>query len=412
MSYLNISQLSSVQGVLHTLWQAYQPEAVIHAGIGRGVGELVFWREYQPAQVVMVDAETDRCQWLAAALAQHPNWAMQQCVLADGQAQTFYRASHPDESGLYPLTALDAIWPNLRQASAEVVETVSLDELASSCQLTLNACCCVLDFLPTAAVLAGAAQVLAEARLCVVRVRLDEVSGSAGVAAVSEQLASFGLGLVGVWESNHPSVGYGVWVRQVGVFQAREAALRLAVVGYEQAIQVARDEAGRWQAQLLQAEQQHQIQTTALTLALERAKAEAEQLQHSWESKLLQAEQRLVQTEYDHQTQTTALMLAAEQAKAEAEQLKRDSDGRLLQVQQALAEAKSVADCASSEMAAVKAEAEGYRAERDAMAQELQQLKEKWQETQYRQQLIEEEMIKAEAQLELIKDVLLREPEL
>ncbi len=389
MSYLNISQLSSVQGVLHTLWQAYQPEAVIHAGIGRGVGELVFWREYQPAQVVMIDSETDRCQWLAAALAQHPNWAMQQCVLADGQAQTFYRASHPDESGLYPLTALDAIWPNLRQASAEVVETVSLDELASSCQLTLNACCCVLDFLPTAAVLAGAAQVLAEARLCVVRVRLDEASGSAGVAAVSEQLASFGLGLVGVWESNHPSVGYGVWVRQVGVFQAREAA--------------------QWQARLLQAEQQHQIQTTALVLALERAKAEAEQLQHSWESKLLQADQRLVQTEYDHQTQTAALMLAAEQAKAEAEQLKRDSDGRLLQVQQALAEAKSVADCASSEMAAVKAEAEGYRAERDAMAQELQQLKEKWQETQYRQQLIEEEMIKAEAQLELIKDVLLRE---
>lgn len=403
MSYLNISQLSSVQGVLHTLWQAYQPEAVIHAGIGRGVGELVFWREYQPAQVVMVDAETDRCQWLAAALAQHPNWAMQQCVLADGQAQTFYRASHPDESGLYPLTALDAIWPNLRQASAEVVETVSLDELASSCQLTLNACCCVLDFLPTAAVLAGAAQVLAEARLCVVRVRLDEASGSAGVAAVSEQLASFGLGLVGVWESNHPSVGYGVWVRQVGVFQAREAALRLAVVGYEQAIQVARDEAGRWQAQLLQAEQQHQIQTTALTLALEQAKAELEQLKHESEAKLLQVKQQ-------YRAQIADLTLAAEQAKAEAEQLKRDSDGRLLQVQQALAEAKSVADCASSEMAAVKAEAEGYRAERDAMAQELQQLKEKWQETQYRQQLIEEEMIKAEAQLELIKDVLLREP--
>ena len=65
MSYLNISQLSSVQGVLHTLWQAYQPEAVIHAGIGRGVGELVFWREYQPAQVVMVDAEDS---WIQTAV--------------------------------------------------------------------------------------------------------------------------------------------------------------------------------------------------------------------------------------------------------------------------------------------------------------------------------------------------------
>ena len=46
----------------------------------------------------------------------------------------------------------------------------------------------------------------------------------------------------------------------------------------------------------------------------------------------------------------------------------------------------------------------------NAQAEQLQNQAAQHQELQYRQQLMQEEMIKAEAQIELIKDLLLREP--
>jgi hypothetical protein len=45
-----------------------------------------------------------------------------------------------------------------------------------------------------------------------------------------------------------------------------------------------------------------------------------------------------------------------------------------------------------------------------SLQQRIQQLEADTQQTQYRHQLQHEEMIKAEAQIELIKDLLLREP--
>lgn len=357
---VNISQLSSIEGVLHTLWRVYQPQAVVHAGIGRGLGELGFWRGYQPAQVVMIEADVARASGLEPLFAQQPNWYLQNGVLGDGQPQIFYGASHPDESGLYPVTNLNRLWPNLRQTSAAALPTVALDELAVG-----NRCCCVVDFLPTAAVLAGAKQTLGQVSLLVMRVRLDGSGCEADVVTLSQSLAVFGLSLVAIWESNHPAIGYGVWVRE-SVPKAEVVALHLTMSEYENRIQLLSHDICEKQNDINNSQQQ-------LTAA-----------------KLL------------NETQAHHLVIAH----AERDQAKRDA---AVQLQQ-LAEAKSMAEVHLSELVAVKAEAERYQVERETMAQEYQQLKVKWEETQYRQRLIEEEMIKAEAQLELIKDVLLREP--
>lgn len=407
MNDVNISQLSSIEGVLHTLWRVYQPQAVVHAGIGRGLGELGFWRGYQPAQVVMIEADVARASGLEPLFAQQPNWYLQNGVLGDGQPQMFYGASHPDESGLYPVTNLNRLWPNLRQTSAAALPTVALDELAVG-----NRCCCVVDFLPTAAVLAGAKQTLGQVSLLVMRVRLDGSGCEADVVVLSQSLAVFGLSLVAIWESNHPAIGYGVWVRE-SVPKAEVVALQLTMSEYENRIQVLshnicerQNDINNSQQQLTAAKLLNETQAHHLVIA----HAERDQAKRDAAAQLQALEQQLAEVKKANEAQALELSRANEMIHAERDQAKRDAAAQLQALEQQLAEAKSMAEVHLSELVAVKAEAERYQVERETIAQEYQQLKVKWEETQYRQRLIEEEMIKAEAQLELIKDVLLREP--
>ncbi|MCL4555562.1 MAG: hypothetical protein M1572_01550, partial [Gammaproteobacteria bacterium] len=172
----NESSMNTQAGssMLSVLWQLLQPQAMVHLGMGRGLGVTNFWLSLpQVPNALIVEADNARCESLAEKLLAYPQVVCQTAVVADGSEADFFYTSHPDENGLYPSENLVSLWPQLRFTSRAKVATVSLDALVRE-TMAKASYAVIIDMLPTAALWNGAVNTLASTRLLLVRVRLDE----------------------------------------------------------------------------------------------------------------------------------------------------------------------------------------------------------------------------------------------
>ncbi|TNC97321.1 MAG: hypothetical protein FD118_4113, partial [Rhodocyclaceae bacterium] len=210
------------------------PQTIIHIGAGTGNGEMHQWQQWAVPHAVIIDTDPVRLEWTKPLIAENPGWHILSAVLADAEGETdYYRATNPEEDGLIPAERLSALWPNLHTIDRTVRPTRRLDHLlAETNDLALDQAAPIwtfVDCLPALPILKGAGEQVERWSVLWLRVLLQpiaEIDEGAALASIEEFLQPHGFRCVDVTESNHPALGYALFVRNwQAVLQPRIEAL-------------------------------------------------------------------------------------------------------------------------------------------------------------------------------------------
>ena len=403
---------------LTLLQRLVPPGAVIHIGSGIGVGQMHSWRNWGVPRALLLDAAYGVHQ---PACFNHetetPGWSYEAALLSDRDGTTcMYQASNPAESGLLKPEELNMIWPNLSTKEQEQRPVTRLESLLAEPRHTeLRAAAniwCMVDCLPALPILQGTGAELQNWSVLWLRVLLKPFDGElqqANLPACQELLEPLGFHCLQINESNHPALGDAIFVRDWAAWLQPRLALQE---------KLAADEHTQLK-ELSDAKEQSMQQLEELTAArneqarlADERQASVKQLQQEQEAFSNLTAERLAQMEqltaaHDEQTRLTdELQASVNQLRQEKENIANLAAERLAQMEQLTAarnEQARLADVRQSECNTLKIrlqEAENSKAMLESQLAELE----------HRQQLMNEEMVKAEGQIDLIKDLLLREP--
>lgn len=348
---------------------------MVHVGAGAGQ-DAVRYADWGVPSAVLVEAEGSYHDKLAAVASAHPGWSAHTALLSDREEEkNFYLATNPNENGVLPPETLTSLWRNLKTKEQRQANASTLARLLTALNLqpeTIN--WIVIDCLPALPVMRGAGQYLDGWDVIIARVVLDEAqlrATDATKAEVDVFLSGHGYRCVACEEERQPAVGRALYVRDRKTpLYARLHDLQRDVAIQAQAsvqLQKTKDEQTR-----LAAERQTQIDQLI--------KARDEQARLAAE-----CQQQVEQLTKAKEEQT---QLAADRH-AQLEQITKARDDQLL----LLSDKKRELDRAHK--------LSQERAER------ITQLEAELAEMGLRQNYLNQEMIKAEAQISLIKDVLL-----
>jgi hypothetical protein len=467
-----------VQTAIELMRRIYPPHTLIHVGCGRGVGDMHAWRQWDVDTVILIDADPARSQWVASLTAQHPKWRSISSVLGDTDGDAmYYKASNPDQDGLMPVLPLAKLWPNIRELSSENRPTQRLDNLLVQNALgdAIQAPAIIwiiIDCMPAMRILRGSEALLKEASIIWLRVLLEPIQGidaDANLVAINDYLSGFGYCYVQHAEGNHPATGEVIFVRDWAGLH-RDTAIRLAQCEHKvqqqqadnnQFVESLRTEAAHqvnilaeYKISLTQitAERDHiQQSVTDLTRQrddilnqhqqLQRDNGELSHRQQLLNDELMKAEAQIAQQanliaenqnklaeitiERDHIQQSVAdLTRQRDDILKQHQQLQRDNIDQS-QRQQLLDEELSKAEAQIAQQVNIIAEhqyklaqvtnerdhlqqsVDDLTRQRDDILNQNQQLQRENLEQGQRQKLLDEELIKASAQIDLIKDLLL-----
>ena len=437
-----LRRLAPAAGVLH-----------VGAGAAQAAGCYAGWGV---AAAVFVDAEESLPARLAALLQTRPGWSRHAALLSDGEGERdYYLASNPDESGVLPPESLAGLWRNLSTREHRRRPATRLDTLLAALGCppqSLN--WAVIDCLPALPVLRGAGQHLDGWDVIVARAVLDG-DRLPGLGASKPELDAFlaphGYRCLACQEERQPALVSALYARdwktslgarlaesqrQAGqLAQARDGQAKLAAERQAQLQQAAqaRDEqaklAAERQAQLQQAtqardeqaklaaERQTQLQQTAKArdeqakLAAER-QAQLEQTAKARDEQAKLAAERQAQLQQTAQARDAQAELAAErQTQLQQATKARDEQAKLAAERQAQLQQTAQARDEQAKLAADRqAETERCHQAKQAQAARISRLESEREALARRQERTDQEMSKAEIQIELIKDLLLRQP--
>lgn len=346
---------------LQCLLRLAPPRGLVHVGAGGGALRYPF---ANMPHLLAVEAEAAHHASLQAQLQNHAHCQVVQAVAASQPGiANYYSQSQSNENGLCPPHNLRALWPNIKTVRTEQLPATTLQILldqAPGGATVFN--WAVIDCLPAGDVVRGAGALPATWDVVVVRAlndvapAPDPAAYALSLPALTQQLSAFGLEFVAKEEENHPNMVRALFVRNS--VQELEQINSKLIADHADLVR-AKDEAI----------QQRQEQTTLASA--------------------LQADIAVLQAQRDRLAQKNAKLIADHTDLARA----RDE----LSVQRdAEAQAKNALTTLQKDTV--------------SKLQRLQQLEAENQNYASRQHLLQEELIKAEAQIELIKDLLLREP--
>lgn len=371
------------------------PRGVIHLGVGSGTGPMHQWRTVNVDHALLIDANLQELHWVREALEENLSWLAEQVIVAaeDGQI-IFHCSNNPMESGICSPQTLSAFWPNLSTAETQTLPTLSLDTLVKhdSHQAIDYDWLCV-DFLPALSIVKGCQRQLDKTQVLWLRVtrQVHATLPECSLDEAETYLNDKGFRCALVVEENHPAFASALFLRD-----------------WPKALGSAND----------LCTQLHNERDAARTLA-ENHRAKNEQLAGELILRAKLAQDRQAEIDTLTANRNTQAKLAAERQQ-QIDQLTqgRDEQTRIAQERQARIEALAADRDTLARTATERQEQlDQLTSQRDEARRRMQQqqdrlqaLEAEGQETEMRQQLLQEELVKAEAQLELIKDLLLREP--
>ena len=400
------------------------PQMVIHIGAGTGKGELHQWRQWQVPCAVLIEADEARLKWANSSLAENPQWHTACVVLSDVNAEAdFYTASNPAEDGLIAAEQLRVFWPNLSTQEQQKRQVQRLDSLlqAEPYQALQQAqiVWTIIDCLTSLSILKGAGQAIEKWSVISVRVLLKPLSEENAVGTLQDieaYLLAYGYRCIEVTESNNPALGSALFVRdwqavlqlknnQLSQNNSQLVAEKLVLQQQLLDCQTTNDALTQERDEFAKKLAERQTQLEALTKAKAAIEQEKTALLQSRDS--LSNELKATQQVRDQQAQQAT----ERQAHIDAATLERD------QFAEQAAERQKQLEALTQTLEQQELSIIHSNTERDQLQVQLNQqedvmikLKDQYSESDMRQRLLNDEMLKAEAQLELIKDVLLREP--
>lgn len=435
------------------LQQLLPPTSAIVVGVNRLNPVWLSWPRLSHDRVLLIDAQADRLQAVHQHLQQTRGWRTIEAVLDSTDATApFHAMSHAGESGLLPDSTLQQLWPNIRSLHSATRPTQQLDTLLAgdpglSALGEEAAGWLIVDCLPALRVLRGAAQHLQRCAVVAARVLVGRAAKAdiqdATLAELQSALTPLGFRHALSLEETHPDIVTAIFVRDGGSVPSEAIAERdAAVQARDQAIADrdaaihARDQALADRDAAIQARDQALAERDALQDQVaplqNEAAALSEQLKdltHAWEMEI-QAKTDAIAARDGERKATTEAMKARElaltqlQAKeAELSALTKEKaelvaarDEAVKALEAAIVERDAVLADHEAALKSAEQSIQQLTLERDEARQQLadqsermQQLEAENAEAHRRHQLMQDEMVKAEAQIELIKDLLLRE---
>ena len=464
------STLNNLPPLLDFLQGLMPPSHIALVGAGNGKTPWAQWINTQAVPAILVEADDQQFATLQRQQAAG-SWAqarlLHAVVAAEAGEVAFYTSNLATESGLLPAEDLRQLWPNLHTLQSSQRQATALAQLLALEQAQAQHQWLLLDCLPAATLLHGAATALAQVDVVVARVLLTEpehagqpaqpISG-ASLAELKALLPEFTQ--LALQPSRHPAIAHVLLVRnyrkkqelQAQVLQGLEADLAAsnkakdAEAQAKQAALQARDEQAKakesLQAQLQQAQQHNaelikkQEQQAQSLQALEadlaasnKAKdAEAQAKQAALQARDEQAKAKeSLQAQLQQAQQHNAELIKKQEQQAQSLQALEADLAASNKAKDAEAQAKQAALQARDEQAKAKEslqaqlqQAQQHNAElikkqelqaktQQALQADLNEYKAKQQESEYREALVQQEMAKVEAQMELLKELLLEE---
>ncbi len=433
-SLLSAAQTSRLLQIL------FPPQAVILVGVSRSQPHLLDWPSVRPENILLVDAAPEALANTRKSLPKTTAWQMRSAVLAEHAGEAcFFIASNPGEDGLVPPQQLAELWPNLRTTAERTCTTQTLHALLAEPELAglteADDTWLVIDCLPALHILQGAGALLQHCKVVSLRVLLEPLEQDepgTTFAEAERYLVEHDFRCIHCAEENHPRIGQALFLRDDSVQHEQQIACLLQT---QAELAIERDDLEKQNSTLLATCQALNTDNTAL-------QAEREALRQ--DNTALAAERDVLAQEKAHLIVVRDKLIGGhdQQAKLAAErQAQLDTlaleKAELLTARDALTEEKASLSAARDEQAKLANERQtridtltqeksGLAATRDKLTDErdqqaklaaareerIGQLEAELQEALMRLRMVQEELIKGEAQIELIKDLLLREPEL
>lgn len=209
--------------LLQALRVLYPPSAVVHVGVGRGQGALMQWQSWPELPLaVLIESDANKLQWAN----QHPpsHWQVMHTTIADSDTSAaFYRASNANEDGLLEPKALRTWLPKLRSMGKDLRPCQTLDSA-----LVKTPCASgmwlLIDCLPAAQLLAHAPITLMRTQVLCLRsaeTGPDHPLAHASQAALLALLEPLGfIRLAHTSDETHPALGHTLLARSAPVLPA------------------------------------------------------------------------------------------------------------------------------------------------------------------------------------------------
>jgi len=440
----------SLQSWVDHLRAIFPITAIVHVGVGSG-HILTHYAGWGVSCALLIEAEETLFQQLASATQMQEGLIAHKALISDKEcSKTFFLASNPNEHGVIKPENFTDLWRNLKTQEERQIDSKTLESVLNS-QNTLAAPVnwCVIDCLPALQVIQGTGKFIEDLEVVITRAILKEERCSEIGASKNELdifLASQGFYCIALEEERQPALGSLVYIRN-WKNKYRVTNLQLeALTGEKRTLQESQDHhaklASERQVQLEQLilsrdeettkSQGLQQQLEAIGKLKDEAAKESEELRVQLEA--LTGEKRILQESRDHH----AKLASERQVQLEQLTLLRDEETKKSQGQQQQLEAiGKLKDEAEKESKELKVQLEALTGEKRILQEsrdhhaklaserqvEISALKINVQKASDRisslelqiaeqkqsLQLINDEMLKAEAQIELITNVLLRE---
>lgn len=427
------------------LHQIFPASKLIHVGTGQGQGNMHQWRNWSVAEALLVDPLAPA--WLTSAVAQHPAWHHRSAILAASETNaTWYFASNTAESGFIPPDRLQTIWHGIKTLGTEQRQTTTIDKLLTEHLTDWNknefGNWLIIDCLPALPILQGAHGALQDCCVLWVRVVLNPDIldlEDAQIATIEQLLATQQFSLIALTEGLHPAVGEAIFIKncssklqlQLKQQAERSKAFDLEVLEKNKALiqcDVFLREKNQMLIELnnLQKEKNDFNLMLEAELALKNKALRDLEAMHNEKNSLLTANQALIQEKDALTIANDVELRAKEQALNDLEAMRLEKNQVLVRCDvlqaeknQLIAERDSlrqensevIKTCAENEkLAADRLQAlHTLQRETSALQHRIHQLETDNYENSLLQKHQQQEFIKAEAQIELIKDLLLRE---
>ncbi len=332
--------------------------------VGAGTGSSLSSHVNDLAKtVVLIEADESYTSRLQQLSDLKQNWILlTETLNSQVEEKTFYYLSNTAESSVVAPSYLNSIWKNLSIVKERSVITTTLADVLQTVEVKLESLnWLVIDCLPALPVMQGAGEYNEAWDVISARVIIDEsIGGGQGLLKkeVDAYLFEMGYRCIAVEEERQPAIARALYVMDWRKIQAKVVS-------------------------------ELQGQNQQLTQQLTQSKAEQDKLS---------AEHTKTVSELQGQNQQLTQQLTqskAEQDKLSAEHTKTVSElqGQNKQLTQQLTQSKAEQDKLSAEHTKTVSELQSQNAE-----------------LLMRKSLLQDEILRAEAQIELIKDVLLREP--
>ena len=208
-------EIRSESSLLQLLRQLDSPQTMIHIGAGSGQGPLHQWHNWGVPHALLVDADAARLDWADRVAAANPAWRVVVALLAAADDTiTFYRASDPAEDGLIQAELLRSLCPDTFAIGQDQRAAKRLDTLLNHHNgptILHGKTWLLVDCLPALAILQGADGTLRNCSVIGVRALLQlapELPAGCSFSEINSFLQGNGFKHVGTIEDHQLIFGH------------------------------------------------------------------------------------------------------------------------------------------------------------------------------------------------------------